>query len=548
MAEGWTSLHCMLHCAPETVDEFLLGDVAPLLDQHGVDQHRADWFFIRYGEGGPHLRIRVRGDAVCLAEPLGELAAKLPTVAGPWPSTHAAVHLVPYVPETRRYGGAAALPIAEDVFVRSTQTALRAISEAPHRTARLTAATDLAIATGLGLGMDRLGVARWLRRHARAWQHADEVELLPAPVVHAKVNSVYAVQRDSLVRRVEALTGPGTTAERLPGVLGDWHRVVQDADACLRAETGFDGSPDDGEEYRAPWPWVWASQLHMLLNRLGIVPDEERALCHLVARALLDDDEPTDFFPQDRRAPDIRYLERSKFHVGRREDSASREVALPAPATVGGTPLPGRPLPDVTLNEALTRRVCTRGALTGPLTATDLGTLLWNSYAETHHTGQQPHRPYPSAGALYTARLRVFALAVDGLAPGCYEADPVQRVLRRIGALPPVHELKALSPYFSRALEDAFAIGLDEAPVLLGLYVDLGLLRQRYGLRALRLGLLEAGHLAQTLLLVAAALGLGCTPVNGVNDDLAHDLFSLDDLDQPLQYLLPIGRSDAVGG
>ncbi len=543
MADGWTSLHCMLHCAPETVDEFLLGDVAPLLDERG-----ADWFFIRYGEGGPHLRIRVRGEAARLAEPLSALAAKLPTVTGPWPSTHAAVNLVPYVPETQRYGGPAALPIAEDVFVHSTRTALRAIRETPHRTARLTAATDLAVATGLGLGMDRLGVARWLRRHARAWQHADEVELLPAPVVHTKVNSVYAVQRDGLVRRVEALTGPGTTAERLPGVLGAWYRVVQDADARLLSEAGLGDSSYDGEEYRAPRPWVWASQLHMLFNRLGIVPDEERALCLLVARALLDGDEPAGFFPQDRRAPDISYLERSKFHVGRREDSASREVVLPVPAVAGGAPLSARALAHVTLDEVLTRRVSTRGALTGPLSSTDLGTVLWSSYAETHHTGPQPHRPYPSAGALYTARLRLFALSVEGVTPGCYEADPIQRVLRRIGALPPVGELKALSPYFSRSLEDAFAIGLDECPVLLGLYVDLGLLRQRYGLRALRLGLLEAGHLAQTLLLVAAALGLGCTPVNGVNDDLAHELFSLDDLDQPLQYLLPIGRSVSLGG
>ncbi|OSZ55473.1 hypothetical protein OQI_38330, partial [Streptomyces pharetrae CZA14] len=71
---------------------------------------------------------------------------------------------------------------------------------------------------------------------------------------------------------------------------------------------------------------------------------------------------------------------------------------------------------------------------------------------------------------------------------------------------------------------------------------DLGLLRRRYGLRALRLGLLEAGHLTQTLLLTAAAFGLGTCPLGGLHDDLAHELLGLDDLDEPIQYLLPLGR------
>jgi len=526
VADEWTSLHCALHCTPETADAFLTGELAQLLEAHG-----ADWFFIRYGEGGPHLRIRVRGAAAHLAGPLADLAAKLPSIAGPWPSTHGDVHEVPYMPETARYGGVAALPIAEEVFVHSTRVALRAIAQTPRRAARLTTATDLAVVTALALGPGEAGAAQWLRRHARGWQHAENVELLPAHRIHTHVNSAYSLQRESLVRRVRHLAAAGGS---LPGPLGDWYRVVRDADTCLRAETELD---DDRRR------WVWASQLHMLCNRLGIVPDEERALCHLAARALLDGADADSYFPAGADAPDLRYLERSKFHIGRRSDSASRETQPHAP--VGGTPLPSNPLPDITLHEALTRRVSTRGQLAGPMTAADLGTLLWNSFAETHHTGSRPHRPYPSAGALYTARLRVFALEVEGVEPGCYEAVPAERSLLRVGGLPATDDLKALSPYFTRTADDTFAVGLDRAPALLGLYADLGLLRRRYGLRALRLGLLEAGHLAQTLLLAAAALDLACTPVNGINDDLAHELFGLDDLEQPLQYLLPLGRRTA---
>ncbi|SDY97574.1 thiopeptide-type bacteriocin biosynthesis domain-containing protein [Amycolatopsis xylanica] len=499
----WTSLHCFLHCTPEVADEFLLADVAPLL----ADQA---WFFIRYGEGGPHLRIRVRDADPDLADRLHVLASKLPELKGSWPSKHGEVREIPYVPETSRYGGPLALPIAEEVFTESTQVALRVIAETPVRADRLSVATTLAVATGRALGMDRLETARWLRRHSRSWQHAAGVSLLPAPVIHAKVNAVYAGQRQALIGRIEDAYAP------------DWSDAVSAADSSL----------DLGEART----WVWASQLHMLFNRMGVVPDEERAVCLLTARALLDDDET--FFGED--GPDTQYLEHSKFHIGARAESAAKTI--PVPERSGGTPLPHSPLPPVLLGETLTSRVSTRGALTGPLTANDLGTLLWNAHAETHRTGGHAHRPYPSAGALYTARLRLFAMAVDGVEPGCYEVVPENRALRRVGNLPSTEDLSALSGYLLRPPDDPYAINVEAAPVMLGLYVDLGVLRQRYGLRALRLGLLEAGHLAQTLLLVAAALGLGGTPINGFNDDLAHELLGLDDLTQPLQYLVPLGR------
>ncbi|MFF8730396.1 hypothetical protein ACF073_28535 [Streptomyces sp. NPDC015171] len=32
-------------------------------------------------------------------------------------------------------------------------------------------------------------------------------------------------------------------------------------------------------------------------------------------------------------------------------------------------------------------------------------------------------------------------------------------------------------------------------------------------------------------------------PLGGLHDDLAHELLGLDDLDEPIQYLLPLGRT-----
>ncbi|MFD0265105.1 SagB family peptide dehydrogenase [Streptomyces sp. NPDC127106] len=417
---------------------------------------------------------------------------------------------------------------------------------------RLAFAADLAHATAYALGMDRLTTARWLRRHAAGWRWVTDVPLLPGSAVHARVNSVYAAQRTGLARRAAGVR-EHLAAGTVGGWLGRWADRVREADALLRAGTTPAGStPDTAPETTA---WIWASQLHMLFNRLGVTPDEERAVCRLAARTLLETDEPPGFFPQGHTAADVQYLERSKFQVGRGEDTALRSLPAPRPAAAGPElALPADPLPEVPLGAVLADRSSLRGALAGPLDAGTLGALLWNSLSESSRS-EQPladgtartlvHRPYPSAGALYTARVRLLVLDVAGVPAGTYDCVPEGRALRRIGPVPEPSQIKALSTYLSRPSADPDWIGIDGAPAVLAVYANLGVLRRRYGLRALRLALLETGHLAQTLLLTASALGLGGTPLGGFHDDLAHELLGLDDLEQPLQYLLPVGRRNA---
>ncbi|MFI2608530.1 thiopeptide-type bacteriocin biosynthesis protein [Kitasatospora sp. NPDC018619] len=530
---GWHSLHLALPLPAQETDAFLTGDLAPLMD--GLAG--ADWFFIRYGEGGPHLRIRFRdtgGATGALSEELTRRAARYTPPATPWTARHGEVTGVPYAPETERYGGAALLPIAEELFTHSTRAALHALRTPGDR---LPLALDLAHTTAHALGLDPLAASGWLRRHAASWRWVTEFPALPGAAVHSRVNAVFARQRRTLARRAAALREALDAGTAAPW-LADWSARVTDAAARMRA-----AAPGDSGERLA---WVWASQLHMLFNRLGVGPDEERAVCRLAARTLLETEQPFTFFPEGHHAADHQYLERSKFQIGRGEDTALRDLPHhPAPRPrPGDLPLPADPLPPVTLTDALRTRRSTRGRLTGPLTAGALGGLLWSAYAPDPDSG---HRPYPSAGALHTVGLRLVALAVDGLPAGTYECLPGHRGLRPVGPAPALDDLRALSSYLSRPAGAPDAIGIDRAPAVLAVYLDLAHLRRRYGLRALRLGLLEAGHLTQNLLLTSAALGLGTTPLGGVQDDLAHELLGLDDLGEPIQYLLPLGRPAAAG-
>ena len=114
-----------------------------------------------------------------------------------------------------------------------------------------------------------------------------------------------------------------------------------------------------------------------------------------------------------------------------------------------------------------------------------------------------------------------------------------------LGPVPDDSELKSMSMWFGPEGPDAGRVEVATLPVLVGLYLDISAQRGRYGLRALRFALLEAGHLAQNLALTAAATELSLGILGGFYDDVANETFMLDGIDDFLVYLLPLGRKRA---
>jgi SagB-type dehydrogenase family enzyme len=315
------------------------------------------------------------------------------------------------------------------------------------------------------------------------------------------------------------------------------------------------GAKADPAVSRSRWLQIWSSQLHMLLNRLGLLPDEERSLSWFIVSCLQAPHGSTDFFDDHVQASDRRYLEASSFAASRMSWQQPRDVMHPAsqprynPYARPAVPLPAEPLPQVSLGQALAGRACARGDLGGPVRASELGTLLWSSYAtisDPRLRAGRPHRPYPSAGAQYVARLRLIVRAVSGLDPGLYEVDQAGRRLMPLSPAPDDGELAASSMWFGPQSPEVGRVDLAVLPAMLGLYVELTALRARYGLRALRFALAEAGHLAQNLTLVAAAAGLSAGVIGGFYDDVAHEVFMLDGVDDVLVYLMPVGRQRRV--
>ena len=110
----WLSVHCH---TPEPFEPFLREVIAPAVRLLLEDGTADRWFFIRYWEGGPHIRLRLHIHQDVLAHVLEVLRR----------FTAADLVESPYEPEYDRYGGPAGVAIAERQFELSSRIALELI-------------------------------------------------------------------------------------------------------------------------------------------------------------------------------------------------------------------------------------------------------------------------------------------------------------------------------------------------------------------------------------------------------------------------------------
>ena len=514
-ASDWHTLVVWTQGSRLDVDRLLLDVLAPLADGAVATGAIKRWFFIRYSEGGEHLRLRLDGAGSAL---LAEWSAAVRAATG------LTVTVGSYEPEVIRYGGPSQLAAAETVFCTSTQLALALLRRAETSSHRLAIATDLILATTRALDLDELTAAAWLRVNAYSWRWDPGF----AADGRANVLNASAVQ---------------AAAERRAAVLQRWRQAGSAPWANVVRSWVTGGDLD-----RARLLGVWSSQLHMLLNRLGVSPDEERWLEWLVASCLERGEAGSHFFDDGPAAPDRAYLVNSRYCLANMGEQAPEDVSgTPlhlgwAPVTES-IPLAACPTPPVSLWDALADRRSRRGPY-GPLSAADLGTLLLQA-TRPGNTTRSRTRAYPSAGAQLPVRLRLVVRVAGSIPTGLYEVDLATSHLDRIAECPSPADLAASSMWFRDGAAGPEQIDVNGLPVLIGLYLDLAPIRARYGMRALRFALLEAGHVAQNLALVAAACGLQVCTVGGFYDDVANEVFLLDGVDRVMTYLLPVGGAPA---
>jgi thiopeptide-type bacteriocin biosynthesis protein len=300
-AGTWSAWHLHLASAAQTLqDRVLLQVVGPAVV--AVDR---PWFFIRYWQGGPHLRLRLRGldhDEVDRVEGLlGErLAAAGGPVAGEEQVDTASylsdasrlasageggvmlsvaellppgVHRSRYEPELDRYGGPGVMFENEELFGLSSALVLAFLRSAPSTAARSLLALQVARKTASTLG-DTAEQAAFYQHGCQAWREwaarfgysPEQIERLCAKAQASIRRGPRGLPQDRPARDPR----PGVPDDRIGGALGAWQVAVSQLAAALRQRSTSHPA------------MVLFSHVHMLHNRLGLgVIDELQTYARL---------------------------------------------------------------------------------------------------------------------------------------------------------------------------------------------------------------------------------------------------------------------------
>jgi SagB-type dehydrogenase family enzyme len=196
--------------------------------------------------------------------------------------------------------------------------------------------------------------------------------------------------------------------------------------------------------------------------------------------------------------------------------------------------LPGLALPPVPVGEAILNRRTDTTFGSAPIPLRDLSSLLTGGYGATERPSTIGHRRFrtvPSAGALYPLELYVHVRAVSGLEPGLYHFQATAGLLQRLRPLS--------DDEFVPAFVQPEVIGSAAAVILITALFERTTFK--YGERGYRFALIEAGHVAQNIDLIAGALHLPAVNLGGFFDRELEALLDIDGVEQSLVYAVAIG-------
>lgn len=320
----WASVH--VHGSGD-LGRLLTGAVAPVMGRLVADGTVERWFFLRYWEGGPHLRVRadtcdsgavtaaLRDEVGGFKLPPGTLTTEeYRKVAVHFANAEGrtefeqdlqppgTVREVPYVPEHDVYGVGTTLEAAERHFVESSALALEVLGSGPSPGVLrgLAMSVNLMTLADHEPDLDRLGAAF----HAAGGQGWTDT-VGPgspggrvSPEVMDRMNDSYGRSREQVRGEIERAWRIANAAQPTadPDPLARWLVSIR----ALRVAMEDAGDKFDVSPAGSPHAWYLtrldaarrsiASVLlrctHLFDNRIGVTTPDEIHIGYLVARAL----------------------------------------------------------------------------------------------------------------------------------------------------------------------------------------------------------------------------------------------------------------------
>ncbi|HET8774593.1 MAG TPA: lantibiotic dehydratase [Thermoanaerobaculia bacterium] len=245
-------LYAKLYARGEGGDALLLEAVEPAVARAVEEGWIDSWFFIRYGDPLPHLRVRFHGDPAVL---LGRVLPLLNGNLEPFTRSGrcARMSLDTYEPEISRYGGVEGVACAERLFAADSDAVLRLIAAEECRTDE--GRRGVAI-----LGVDRLlqdfGLSLAERRAMAEAMYSSSASAAQTADAKKELAQRFRVERGSLL---ELLRGGGS---------GDVAAVFDARHEALEPVVRRLHDLESGGALSRPVRQMLPAYCHMFLNRL----------------------------------------------------------------------------------------------------------------------------------------------------------------------------------------------------------------------------------------------------------------------------------------
>ena len=292
--DAWASVHLFFegNIYTEKADQILRDVVSPLLQRPEIKEKITRWFFIRYNQGGSHLRLRLQGDAQAIeAEVMPFLGSESPVhsllVRSDW---------VPYEPEFDRYGGLRGIDLAERIFQVSSEVALDLVRRLPEvdRSSRLGKAMLAMLVLIYVFASERRDAAAFAGSYGTNYLRTMVPDATQQERWMETFEKGFDRQADRLAAYVEAAWEALEDEDELTPELDRYRqglRPLRDEFHHLQDEMAFEAHGRVFESLGESVGRIVPSYLHMMNNRLGVSIQEETYLSVLI-RLTLEDQAP----------------------------------------------------------------------------------------------------------------------------------------------------------------------------------------------------------------------------------------------------------------
>lgn len=189
---------------------------------------------------------------------------------------------------------------------------------------------------------------------------------------------------------------------------------------------------------------------------------------------------------------------------------------------------------NITLFKSIVNRRSERDLHLYKISKEEISKLLYFSSGLVKKSGEDwnlSKRAYPSAGARFPLEVYVAIFSSKDVKPGVYHYNVKAHHL----------ELLLKGQFNKRIIQSTGQSWLKSASLVFIITSIIGRSKIKYGDRAYRYSLLEAGHAAQNMSLVADTLKLKCCCIGGFIDEKINSLLDLNQDQEFALYILAIG-------